>query len=369
MLLPATGRRHPTFYGKKPQQEPLSSGCSAFKMAGQNLQMPNQIMSSSLFSNPSGAWLAFGVCAFLLFLIVCTKRWGFSGWVETELSRYPIYVYRSAQRYGVERYAEDLALGNQIVSFNISMPAGMPRTTACYPVIVYLPASAESAESPDFGADLRKFWVEAGYAVIEVSQVRRVSFPQRRARAYAGDEHVSLIRDLLGYLSTQEGSRFARINFGMPVFAGRGAGAHKARALADSYGTATCPASQVEMPQMLFISAPRPDDLLDEEDGGKALGDDLAIFIPKLGDRSSRLRYISDPLRGQDAGQRSSAQNIPYDLATQHLSTGFLDAFVKKDPEAVEWLERDAARWLEPVGEFRNAWRIHSLRYGLNPDV
>ena len=317
--------------------------------------MPNYIISSSLLSNPSGAWLAFAVCAILIFLIVCTKRWGLSGWVESEVSRYPIYVYRSAQRYGIESHAEDLALGNQVVSFNISMPVGMPRTTVCYPVIVNLSESAESAESPDFGAELRKFWVEAGYAVIVVSQVRRVSFPRRRATAYAGDEHVSLIRDLLGHLATHEGPRFDRINFGMPVFAGRGAGVHRARALANSYGTAICPASQVGMPQMLLISAPRPDDLLDGKDGGEPLGDDLAIFIPKLGDRSSRLRYSSDPLCNQGVGQRSSAQNIPYDLATQRLSTGFLDAFVKKDPDAIEWLERDAARWLEPVGEFRNA--------------
>jgi hypothetical protein len=37
----------------------------------------------------------------------------------------------------------------------------------------------------------------------------------------------------------------------------------------------------------------------------------------------------------------------------QGLSTAFLDATVKRDPVAREWLERNATRWLAEVGEFR----------------
>jgi len=40
-------------------------------------------------------------------------------------------------------------------------------------------------------------------------------------------------------------------------------------------------------------------------------------------------------------------------IAIQRLSVAFLDAQLKKDPIAEEWLARDAGRWLEPVGELR----------------
>ena len=46
----------------------------------------------------------------------------------------------------------------------------------------------------------------------------------------------------------------------------------------------------------------------------------------------------------------SSARQV---IAIQRLSVAFLDAQLKKDPIAVEWLARDAGRWLEPVGELR----------------
>jgi hypothetical protein len=39
----------------------------------------------------------------------------------------------------------------------------------------------------------------------------------------------------------------------------------------------------------------------------------------------------------------------------RHLSLGFLDAIVKKDPVAIEWLEHDAGRWLESVGKLQYA--------------
>ena len=46
----------------------------------------------------------------------------------------------------------------------------------------------------------------------------------------------------------------------------------------------------------------------------------------------------------------SSARQI---IAIQRLSVTFLDAQLKQDPIAQEWLGRDAERWLAPVGELR----------------
>ena len=46
----------------------------------------------------------------------------------------------------------------------------------------------------------------------------------------------------------------------------------------------------------------------------------------------------------------NSARQI---IAIQRLSVTFLDAQLKQDPIAQEWLGRDAERWLEPVGEWR----------------
>lgn len=37
--------------------------------------------------------------------------------------------------------------------------------------------------------------------------------------------------------------------------------------------------------------------------------------------------------------------------AIQGLTTAFLDAYVKSDPIAREWLARDAVRWIKDAGE------------------
>ncbi|WP_153130054.1 hypothetical protein [Dechloromonas hortensis] len=50
---------------------------------------------------------------------------------------------------------------------------------------------------------------------------------------------------------------------------------------------------------------------------------------------------------------RSVAAGARQIIAIQRLSVVFLDAPLKQDPIAGEWLARDAERWLEPVGELR----------------
>jgi predicted dienelactone hydrolase len=48
------------------------------------------------------------------------------------------------------------------------------------------------------------------------------------------------------------------------------------------------------------------------------------------------------------------ASNARLGIAVQRVGVAFLDAIVKRDPIALEWLGRDAPRWLEPVGELRS---------------
>ncbi len=40
-------------------------------------------------------------------------------------------------------------------------------------------------------------------------------------------------------------------------------------------------------------------------------------------------------------------------IAVQDISTAFLDAYLKDDPLAREWLASDAKRWLGAAGELR----------------
>ena len=40
-------------------------------------------------------------------------------------------------------------------------------------------------------------------------------------------------------------------------------------------------------------------------------------------------------------------------IAIQGVTTAFLDAYVKNDPIALEWLGKDASRWIKNRGEIR----------------
>lgn len=56
----------------------------------------------------------------------------------------------------------------------------------------------------------------------------------------------------------------------------------------------------------------------------------------------------------QDVGQRLSATELAMGVASiQGISTAFLDAVLKQDAIALEWLTKDAGRWLGSRGELR----------------
>ena len=62
---------------------------------------------------------------------------------------------------------------------------------------------------------------------------------------------------------------------------------------------------------------------------------------------------MGDPAGAAGMSASSVANQARQVIAIQRLSVAFLDAQLKNDPIAAEWLTRDAARWLTPVGELR----------------
>lgn len=78
------------------------------------------------------------------------------------------------------------------------------------------------------------------------------------------------------------------------------------------------------------------------------------------GSSRSRRRSGGQGDSGSRAGGRSGAQggmsatNQAVDVAAiQGVTTAFLDAYVKDDSIAREWLEKDAARWIKDIAELR----------------
>jgi pimeloyl-ACP methyl ester carboxylesterase len=96
----------------------------------------------------------------------------------------------------------------------------------------------------------------------------------------------------------------------------------------------------------------RPDGGVEQRNFGVDLRQNLGEGDPS---GSSRHRDRSGGKRGGDkregdTGQSSNPMHVAY---VQGVSTAFLDAVVKKDPIAREWLYRDATRWLADDAEFR----------------
>jgi len=90
---------------------------------------------------------------------------------------------------------------------------------------------------------------------------------------------------------------------------------------------------------------------------GRAAEMDRTSMAPPEGGRGDR-RHIRDARFGGGAGRRGAAseQLAPTVqalgvAAVQGVTTAFLDAYVKDDPIAREWLEKDATRWLRGRGE------------------
>ena len=51
--------------------------------------------------------------------------------------------------------------------------------------------------------------------------------------------------------------------------------------------------------------------------------------------------------------RQASADNPRHAVAVQRVSVAFLDAILRRDALAGEWLARDAERWLGDLGELR----------------
>ncbi|MGA9394096.1 MAG: hypothetical protein WCA83_10765 [Azonexus sp.] len=271
---------------------------------------------------------------------------------EPPLGRNPLFVYRSSRRHGIELVTEIWPSIDPVASFNLSVAVSVPQESGCYPLIVYLPPPTELAA---FAHELRLSWVKAGYAVVMAAQEQPMSSPQGKPAANIDDEYVCRIHGLLGHLEKRQAPPFDRINFKTTVFAGYGSGAHTARALANVFSSETCSTLQTGSLQRLMIHEPHASKLAIANDSAALPSGDLAIFIPKEGDRGITLRYASYAQLDKTPGRRCSDSNISHITATRHLSLGFLDANVKMDPTAIEWLERDAGRWLEPVGKLQHA--------------
>lgn len=267
---------------------------------------------------------------------------------EPPLGRYPIYSYRSSQRHGAETLTEIWPGNDAVAFFKVSITVNLPREAGSYPLIVYLPAPTELAACAD---QRYQSWVEAGYVVAVVSQARYASSPDEKPAANFDDKQVLRISELLSHLEMQDAPPFDRIDFKTTVFAGCGASVGTARALADACSSGIGTASQTGSLQILVIQAPHTGEIAKVRERAVASCGDLAIFVPQKGGKESTLRYASYALPDTSSSRRSSAPEIAHTAVTQHLSLGFLDATVKNDATAIEWLERDAGRWLEPVGE------------------
>ena len=168
-------------------------------------------------------------------------------------------------------------------------------------------------------------------------------------------EYVPMVRRLLTALGNRGTAPFASINLKNPVFVGCGSGADIARALADAHRADIRPASEKGLPQVLILLDPHAGKFAEGRDGKVSSCEGHAIFVLKVGDQEKILQFSIYPLTNQEICPSSPALKISYADAMRHLSLGFLDAIVKKDPVAIEWLEHDAGRWLESVGKLQYA--------------
>lgn len=276
-------------------------------------------------------------------------------WLATQeppLGRYPVHLYRSSQQYGTDTFAKIWSGNDSVTSASAPVTVSVPQQYGNYPLIVYLPAPTELAAVTH---ERYRPWVEAGYAVVVVSQACYAAFSKGEAAANADDKRVLGIRELLKHLAMQDAPPFDRIDFKTPVFVGCGSVVGTARALANAYNNGIGAAAQKGAPQTLIIKAPHRGNFAEVRDDAGATGHDMLIFAPANGGKEGTLCYSSYPHAGTNVHRASAGPEIAHTTVTQHLSLGFLDAVVKNDPTAVEWLERDAGRWLEPVGELRRA--------------
>lgn len=326
-----------------------STGCcqasSGVRQVSDRKTMADNINSPFFSSSFQAIWL---VCVGRMHMFVksigAAPRQLSSGG-ESPFSRCPIFVYRPAQRYDVECFAEERL--KQGVSFSVSVP----RKPGRYPLIVCLQACSEPA---NLSQALYRAWVEAGYALVVVSHGGWTSPPQRRHPEVVDSEYVAVIRDLLCHLRKRDGSPFDRIDFETVVIAGSVIGAGAARALADACNSGAPLSSPANFPDLLVIADAHTRQVSEAVLVGASPCRDLVIAVPDRGGKGGIIRHDRHPLPAQGDGTRASVPAISPQAAIRHLSLGFLDAAVKRDQTAIEWLECDAGRWLEPVGELHH---------------
>jgi hypothetical protein len=261
---------------------------------------------------------------------------------ESPFSRCPIFIYRPAQRYDIQSFAQEQL--RQGVSFSLSLP----RKPGRHPLIVYLQARSEPAI---FNQELHRFWVEAGYALVVVSHEGDTSPLQEGHPKEIDGEYVRVVRDLLDHLRERDGAPFDRIDFGTVVIAGTAIGADVARRLADACNSVDPLSTHADFPDLLVIADADTRQLSDDDFAGALPGHGLVIAVQGGDGQGGMIRHDFHPQPAQGDGTRAAVPLIPTRAVIRHLSLGFLDAAVKRDQTAIEWLECDAGRWLEPAGD------------------
>jgi hypothetical protein len=214
-------------------------------------------------------------------------------------------------------------------------------------LIVCLQARSEPVV---FSRELHRAWVEAGYALVVLHEGGTSPFQERRPEVVES-EYAGMIRGLLGHLRERNGAPFDRIDFETVVIAGTGISTNTAQMLADACNSGDSFSSHVHFPDLLVIAGADTCQLPDEIPAGASLCHDLVIAVAGEDGQGGIIRHDRHPLPAQRDGTSASAPQISPQAVIRHLSLGFLDAAVKRDQTAIEWLACDAGRWLEPVGD------------------
>lgn len=340
MRLQATARR-PMGWWKA-----YSMGCclanSGVRQVSDRKTMADNINAPLFSSSFHAAWLACVESMHLFKKSIGAALWQLSSGGESPFRRCPIFIYWPARRHDVESFAEERL--KQGVTFSLSVPG----KTGRHPLIVYLQSRSAPAI---FSRELHRAWVEAGYALVAVSHDCGTSPLQERRPEVVDSDYGRLIRGLLGHLRQRNGAPFDRIDFETVVIAGAAISTNAARMLADACNSGDPSSSHAHFPDLLVIAGADTRRLPTDIPAGASPCHDLVIAVPGGDGEGGIVRHNRHPLPAQCDGTGAGAPPISHQAVITHLSLGFLDATVKRDQTAIEWLACDAGRWLEPVGD------------------
>ncbi|HEX8988976.1 MAG TPA: hypothetical protein VF816_13540 [Rhodocyclaceae bacterium] len=222
--------------------------------------------------------------------------------------------YVTDDQYGIATSFATVPIGGSSVDLALMVPA----RPGLAPLVVYLPATGETRSA---GQALRSAWAKSGYAVLSLQPLPVEALGKVLA---AVTERAHLHE-----------APFDRIDLARVGLAGLELGADAALA-----ATGALP-----LPVAAVISL--------NEAVGTAGAADTAVGLPLLSvsaDAATRIRRVAAGgdrylLTLADTGASPTAAAI--EVATvQAVTTAFLDAHVKRDSAAREWLAKDAPRWL-----------------------